>query len=279
MKSNILNIDINKLSKSQKKIADFILKNKARLPYLTIDEIAGELNISTATISRFCKYLGFDNFKEFKSHLRKDMNITPASKIKTTLSKAHNDDLCMKLISQQIDNLHNTIQNLSLEEFDKAINALVKANKVYIFAPGPSQSLAYILKYRLDRFGLDLIIMEKSGSDIYESLVHVDKDDVIIVFGFVKMLVETHVVLDYSKSIGCTTILITDLMVSEMVDAANIILYTCRGEIYEFHSMVSPMALMDCIIVGIALKMESSALNLMDKLIDIRKTYSSYLPR
>ncbi|MBC2578742.1 hypothetical protein [Clostridium sp. DJ247] len=101
----------------------------------------------------------------------------------------------------------------------------------------------------------------------------------MIVFGFSKMLMKTQVVLDYSKKAGYKTILFTDLMVSEMLKMADISLYTYRGDLWEFHSMVSPLALLDCLIVGVALKMENTALKKLEDLSDIRKQYSDYIKR
>ena len=51
---------------SEKKIADFILANQDGLAYLSIGQLAAGAAVAEATVSRFCRRLGFRNFVEFK---------------------------------------------------------------------------------------------------------------------------------------------------------------------------------------------------------------------
>lgn len=51
---------------SEKKVADFILSNQDALPYLSISQLASGAGVAEATVSRFCRRVGFRNFAEFK---------------------------------------------------------------------------------------------------------------------------------------------------------------------------------------------------------------------
>ncbi len=69
--------DITKLTPSQKRIADFIEKNGEHILYYSETELAEALHVSNATISRFWRNIGYDNFKSFKARVkRKRANIT-----------------------------------------------------------------------------------------------------------------------------------------------------------------------------------------------------------
>lgn len=82
--------------------------------------------------------------------------------------------------------------------------------------------------------------MPKSGHEIFESLVHLTDQDVVLIFGFGKLHPETKVILDYSKEVGAKSIVMTDCLISDFNTTADIILFSSRGELWEFHSMIAP---------------------------------------
>jgi len=264
---------------SQKKIADFISKNLTRLAYLTEREIADELKLSSATVSRFWRTIGFDSNKEFKNYLRNKMLTTPANKLEDILSKTEKEDLQVEMFSLAANNLSETSKYLAADQFQKAISALNSARNIYIYGPGPCECLVNLLEFRLNRIGFNIKKMPKSGHEIFETLVNVTDEDVIILFGFVNMLQEIRVLLDYAKKKCCTTILITDLLVSEMIEMSDIIFYTARGELWEFHSMVAPVVLVESLIVGVSQKNEEKSLSKLNDLHQLRKNYEAFIPR
>lgn len=66
----MLNIDVSKLKDIEVDIYRYVLKNKDKIIYMTIRELAEEVHVSTATILRFCKIIGCSGFSEFKSKLK-----------------------------------------------------------------------------------------------------------------------------------------------------------------------------------------------------------------
>ena len=61
----------NELRKSEKKVADYILANRYEIEEMGLEEIAKNSNVSTPTVVRFTKAMGFEGFKEFKTELLK----------------------------------------------------------------------------------------------------------------------------------------------------------------------------------------------------------------
>lgn len=278
MKIHDIEVDIEQLSKSEKKIANFFCKNIKSIPSMTLKDLAQNIEVSIATISRFCKSLGFVGFKDFKNYLKKSFEITPANKMKSILNEIDEDQITPGILNKSINYLENTSNKLSETAFNKAVQSIIAADNIHLFAPGPSQGVAELLSYRLQRFHLDIKKMETSGKWLIESLVNLTADDVVILFGFFNFSPESRVVLDYAEKIGFTTILITDLVVSEMIEESDIVLYTERGELWEFHSMVAPIAIVESLVVGVAMEDEDKYLDSLNYLQEIREKYSDYLP-
>ncbi|AZO94442.1 MurR/RpiR family transcriptional regulator [Halocella sp. SP3-1] len=279
MKIYNLDIDINQLSKSEKKIANFITKNMSKVPYLNLQELSKAIGVSIATISRFCVSIGFSGFKDFKNHIKNNYEISPANKMKSILNEIRDEDIGAQIINKTINYLKKTIEYLSNDNFNRAIKSINTAEDIYIFSPGPSESVANLLFFRLNRFGLNVNKMAKSGKELFENLINLSKDDLIIIFGFFNVSPEIKIILDYKKKIGFKTILITDLIVSEMNKTSDIILYVERGEIWEFHTMVTPMALIEALIVGITINNEEKYLKKLNNLHELRKHYANYLTK
>ena len=81
------NWNIEELTPNQKVIADYVQKNTNAMLYMTETEIAAQLELSNATVSRFWKSIGFESFKDFKNDLKEREVISPANKLKNIMNQ------------------------------------------------------------------------------------------------------------------------------------------------------------------------------------------------
>lgn len=103
--------------------------------------------------------------------------------------------------------------------------------------------------------------------------MHADKQDVLLVFGFVQILPEIEVILNHAREVNYQVILITDRLVYPRSQDADIVLYAGRGEVWEFHSMVGPTYIIENLILGVGLANRDSSLSKLDKLQQLRAQY------
>jgi len=61
------------LTKSEKKVADYILANFEDIMYLSVTELAELASVGETTIFRFCKKLDFKGYPEFKLLIAQDI--------------------------------------------------------------------------------------------------------------------------------------------------------------------------------------------------------------
>ena len=54
------------LTAAEKKTADFIMANRGQSQYLSIAELAEYSGVAEATVSRFCRRLGYKGFNAFR---------------------------------------------------------------------------------------------------------------------------------------------------------------------------------------------------------------------
>ncbi|MDB4867912.1 MAG: MurR/RpiR family transcriptional regulator [Cohnella sp.] len=277
--SNLFEWDMRNLSPSQKNIADYIEKNVNRIPYLTEKDIAREVPTSIASVSRFWRAAGYANLKDFKNRVREFDEISPAFKMKNMFNKISSDDLLGQVMEQTSEYLRDTSYHLDREELYRAVDAMVEAERIYIFASGPAEGLGHLLRFRLNRFGVAIENITKRGSQVFETLVNVKKQDTIILFHFSRTLPETKAILDYASELNCKTIIVSDRLVSDFHHPSNIVLYSSRGQMWEFHSMVAPTAIVESLIIAVGLRMENKALSTLEQLQSLRRRYSAFIPK
>lgn len=275
----MVHFDAYTLTKSQQSIADYLSKNNHLIPYLTEHEIARACSVSVATVSRFWEAVGYDNLKAFKrSYKDYEATITPAKKMEKAVAK-HEDTYLSGMFQSSIGFLEETLKHISIEDFKNSVLAISRSSTVHIYSSGPADGLATFLKFRLRRFNVDVTKLAQSGHEIYEDMIHIEPGDTIVLFGFVHFSPEIQVLLDYAATQSVTTILLTDLLVSPMINQATYVLYTERGEIGEFHSMVAPTALVESLVVVAGKEIGPNALEKLHELHTLRKTYAAKLPK
>nr|WP_106781273.1 MurR/RpiR family transcriptional regulator [Lysinibacillus timonensis] len=273
--------NLSKLTPSQKRIADFIEKTGEHILYYSETELAEALHVSNATISRFWKQIGYENFKSFKAELKEKEQISPKRKLENSLSKIQSQQLEVyeHLLKMTTDQLVNTLHALDQEKFNEVVALMSNCRKLYIHGPSSSEGIALLMKHRLARFGLEVEILPKTGHELFEYLMHFQKEDVVFLFGFVTMNREASVLLDYAKKVNCKTIIITDCLISDYQELGDYIFYTNRGELWEFHSMIAPTFLVENFILGIGQYLEKQSLENLETLSELRKLYKDRLPR
>ena len=273
------NWNVEELTPNQKVIADYVQKNTNSILYMTETEIAAQLELSNATVSRFWKSIGFESFKDFKNNLKEREVISPANKLKNIMDQVQSNEMQQQMLALSNQHLQETLKHFSSETFEQAVDTLTNSNKIYIYSPGPSEGLAQLIHFRLSRFGLSLHFLPKSGHELFESLVHMTPEDTVLIFGFVQLHPETKVILDHSKTIGCKSIVITDRLISDFNTTADMILYASRGELWEFHSMVAPTFLIENLIIGVGMRKKDESISKLEELNELRSKYKSILPR
>lgn len=274
-------MDIERMSKSQQIIANYVAGALNQIPYCTEEDIAEAVGVSTATVSRFWRFIGFDNLKAFKKHLQEHEHATPAGKMQHILSKVDGEeaDVMGEMVAIAQSNLAITSERVDRAHYASAVEAIHQANTVYVYGTGAASCLTELLSFRLSRIGLRIVVMAGSGRQLLETLVHAGPQDIALLFGFVKRSPELTVLLNHAAEAGYTTLLVTDLLVSDMLAQSDIVLQLDRGEIEGFHSMTAPIALVEALIVGVTKRRGDQAFVQLDKLSGLRRQYASLLPK
>lgn len=126
------------LSKTEQKIIKGILENPDEIIYIATGEIAKKFQVGEASIIRFCKKIGFNGFQHFKVELAKELSVRKINGLFD--SDTSQEDLVMNFVDRYRKKIEKALdETLELNSFirmQKCVDALKKAEKVFIFGIG-----------------------------------------------------------------------------------------------------------------------------------------------
>ena len=267
----------NGLSATNKRIADFVSSSYDEVIFISASDLAHLLKTSEAAIVRFSQALGYTGFPDLKrelvGHYREQT--TPARKVKRYLEDLSLDDQFYKtIIEKDLEYLRISLNTIDCTVLWKAVDSLCSATHRYVYCTGVNSGLGHYLSYRLNRFCLRTTTASYSGKEVYEKMPQITRKDVVVIYGFYQPNREYMVLMRYLKDRGIPNILITDSTVPPMVQDADLVLFAKRGPFGVFHSQLVPMAVNNALITGVAERLGDDALESLQSLSDLRKTYS-----
>ena len=118
---------VNQMTKSQKKVANYLLFNMDKLLFFTADELAKAANVSTATVVRFARELDFEGYTDMQKAARlrfHDREEEPEDLPQSSPEEDSSEYLLEKSFRQDIQNLKRTFQDLSREDLVELVEII-----------------------------------------------------------------------------------------------------------------------------------------------------------
>lgn len=266
------------LSKSEHRIFSYLLEHEQELPVISSDDIARQLGVSTSTISRFWTKIGFKNLKDLKRAVYENQSATPFSRLSGALSQWGEEGVTLDFLMDRMSHyMEKTFRVVTPQMLDQAVQMILEAGQIYMFAPDASRGIGALLQYRLRRLGIRIEVLP-SGSQIYDFMVNLKEGDLLILYGYSRILTEARILLEYGARTGCRSILFTDILAGDLLSQANLVLYSFRGEPNDYHFMGVPVILTDLLVTK-TIQALGGGLEKARKLEDIRSQFSGLLKR
>jgi RpiR family carbohydrate utilization transcriptional regulator len=225
----IIRSRIHGLSRRERAIAEFALKNAEDLLPLSVTVLAARLHVSEATIIRFCQRMGYRGYHEFKICLARDLGRgTP--EIYPELELGDNASTVLQKTSRlSMQALQDSLSTLKGSEVEHASRALLKAHTIALFGVGGSGGIALVAQQRLLRLGLPAFAC--TDTHVLE-LIGVRLGEHDIAFGITHSGATREIVaaLQTAQEHGALTVALTNRADSPVINVSNIVLLTGAAE-------------------------------------------------
>src|SRR5512136_2833237 len=150
--SQIISDRYAQLTKSEKRIADYLRKNQEEFAFLAAGELADRLGLSEATMFRFAHALEFDGYPAMRSLLQENFRrrVTHSARLRSRLDDLREaGDIFEKVTVSEIDYLTQALQTVDRKALHKTVSYITQRERIFVFGPGPSVSLVHLLNLRL----------------------------------------------------------------------------------------------------------------------------------
>lgn len=279
MKNNLLKIieeNFAHYSKGQKKIASYILEHFERAAYMTAFKLGQTTGVSESTVVRFAGELGFDGYPELQRALKELLRaqLTSVQRVEVTDSLIGDKEILDEVLLSDADKLRRTFETIDREGFNRAVDKIIGARRIYILGVRSSAYLAGFLFYNLQMVFDNLkLVQTTSGNEMLEQIMRVDKEDTVIAISFPRYSKRIVNAVEFAKRRGANVIALTDSPESPIAQSADQIL-TASSDMASFvDSLVAPLSIINAIVATVAKKKREE---LTARLQDLEKIWDEY---
>lgn len=267
------------LSKGQKLVAKYIMGNYDKAAYMTASALGAEVGVSESTVVRFAIEMGFDGYPELQSKIRDTVRVrmTSVQRIESTNIRMGEAEILDSVLLNDAEKIKATLETIDHAEFTKAVNLILSGRNIYIMGMRSSAVLAEFMNYYFGMlFDNVRLIRPAGGSEIFEHLMKVHSDDVLIAISFPRYTTGIVNAVEYASKTGANVVAITDSMSSPIVPHASAVL-VAKSDMASFvDSLVAPMSLINALIAYIGKKKHTEVTETLSRLEAVWKEYNVY---
>ncbi len=266
-------------SKGQKRIANYILESYDKAAFLTASRLGQAVEVSESTVVRFAVSLGFEGYPAMQKELQKMVRnkLTSVQRIEVVNDMLATQDVVSMVLCSDGETLQMTQEALDRNAFEQTINAIVHARRVYIVGVRSSEMLANFLYFHLRNMKESVHLVEGSAvGEMFEQVVHIGPEDVVIGFSFPRYSSRTIKVLKYCQNAQATVVALTDSAQAPAAKFADQVLVAKSEMVSIVDSLVAPLSIVNAILVAVGQRKESKLSKTYEKLEQIWQEYGVY---
>lgn len=282
MQSDILTLLQSKshtFSKGQRAIAHFITESYDKAAFMTASRLGKTVGVSESTVVRFAMELGFEGYPEMQKAMQEMVvnRLTSVQRIEVAHDRIGNQDILSTVLQSDIEKLRQTSEVVSRKDFLSAVDAIVKARRVFILGVRSTAPLASFLGYYLGQMLDTVHIVTTSGtSAVFEQIISVDDRDTVIAFSFPRYSTSTAQGAEFCRSKGARVIGITDSSVSPLGRNCDHVLLAKSDMISLVDSLTAPLSIANALIVAVAARREGELEHKFSELERVWEKYNVY---
>lgn len=252
------------LSKSEKKVADYLIENMDTASFLSIKDVAAASETSIATISRLSKKLGFKNYQELRLLLNSSQNTNDHFFSVDNIDK---DDSLVNIAKTAfltgINSLKSTQAVLNNDELEKTVELLERSSSCGLFGFGGSSVVTLNAYHRFIRTSIKCIYSQDFHMQLMNAS-NMTSDDCALIVSHTGKNRDILQIVELLKQNDVPIIAITSNASSPLAQVSDITLISISDETKyrpeAVSSLVAQIILVDSLFMIYALKVDDDNL-------------------
>ena len=273
--------NMTSFSKGQKLIANFILSSYDKAAFMTASKLGKTVNVSESTVVRFAAELGYDGYPSMQKALQEMIRnkLTSIQRIEVSNDRIGDQDIMSMVMQSDIEKIRLTLEETDRTSFSRAVEAISSARRVYILGVRSASALANFMSFYFTFIFDNVVHVDTTSiSEVFEQVMRIGPDDVLIGLSFPRYSKRTVKAMQYAKKQGATVIAITDSDVSPLANIADVSLFAKSDMASFVDSLVAPLSLVNALIVAVSRVKNDQLEATFGKLESIWAEYEVYEP-
>ena len=267
------------LSKGQKILATYITDNYDKAVFLTAAKMGQVVGVSESTVVRFATHLGYKGYPEFQKALEEMVRnkLNSIQRVEVTYGRISQSHILETVLQSDQEKIKDTLEHIDEHAFELAVDTIIKAKHIYIVGIRSCAPLAAFMAFYFNLMFENVTLLQtNNSSELFEQMVRISKDDVIIGISFPRYSMRTLKAMEFANNRNAKVITLTDSVHSPMnlYSSCNLIARSDMASIVD--SLVAPLSVINALIVALCMKKQGEVAKTLETLEDIWNEYQVY---
>ena len=267
------------LSKGQKILATYITDNYDKAVFLTAAKMGQVVGVSESTVVRFATHLGYKGYPEFQKALEEMVRnkLNSIQRMEVTYGRISQSHILETVLQSDQEKIKETLEHIDEHAFELAVDTIIKAKHIYIVGIRSCAPLAAFMAFYFNLMFENVTLLQtNNSSELFEQMVRISKDDVIIGISFPRYSMRTLKAMEFANNRNAKVITLTDSVHSPMnlYSSCNLIARSDMASIVD--SLVAPLSVINALIVALCMKKQGEVAKTLETLEDIWNEYQVY---
>lgn len=267
------------LSKGQKILATYITDNYDKAVFLTAAKMGQVVGVSESTVVRFATHLGYKGYPEFLKALEEMVRnkLNSIQRMEVTYGRISQSHILETVLQSDQEKIKDTLEHIDEHAFELAVDTIIKAKHIYIVGIRSCAPLAAFMAFYFNLMFENVTLLQtNNSSELFEQMVRISKDDVIIGISFPRYSMRTLKAMEFANNRNAKVITLTDSVHSPMnlYSSCNLIARSDMASIVD--SLVAPLSVINALIVALCMKKQGEVAKTLETLEDIWNEYQVY---
>lgn len=267
------------LSKGQKILATYITDNYDKAVFLTAAKMGQVVGVSESTVVRFATHLGYKGYPEFQKALEEMVRnkLNSIQRMEVTYGRISQSHILETVLQSDQEKIKDTLEHIDEHAFELAVDTIIKAKHIYIVGIRSCAPLAAFMAFYFNLMFENVTLLQtNNSSELFEQMVRISKDDVIIGISFPRYSMRTLKAMEFANNRNAKVITLTDSVHSPMnlYSSCNLIARSDMASIVD--SLVALLSVINALIVALCMKKQGEVAKTLETLEDIWNEYQVY---
>ncbi|CAI4142751.1 putative transcriptional regulator, RipR-type [Clostridium neonatale] len=267
-----------RLSKGQKLIAEYILKNYDKAAFMTAAKLGVSVGVSESTVVRFANELGFSGYPKLQKALQELIKnkLTTVQRLELRNDYFSDGDALKGVLKADMENIRATLEKINENVFEDVVKSIFEAKRIYIIGLRNSTALSEFLGFYLNIILQNVKVVSYGISDVFEQMINVSEGDLVIGIGFPRYAAKTIDALAFSQDRGAKVVALTDSLLSPLATKADYTLIAQSNMASFVDSLVAPLSVINALIIAVGMREKENISNVFAGLEEIWQNYNVY---